>query len=53
VDADGNPARAGDMAAQHAFALDNLETVLRAAGMRLANTVRLTVYTTDVDELPV
>ena len=31
--------------------LDNLEAVLAAADMTLANIVRLNVYTTDVDEL--
>jgi enamine deaminase RidA (YjgF/YER057c/UK114 family) len=51
VDADGNPQHPGDMAAQLELALDNLETVLAAAGMTLANIVRLNAYTTDVDEL--
>ena len=35
---------------QIALALDNLETVLNGANMSLANVVRLTIYTTDVDE---
>jgi enamine deaminase RidA (YjgF/YER057c/UK114 family) len=48
---DGTPLHAGDMAAQLALSLDNLEAVLSAAGMSLANLVRLTVYTTDVDLL--
>jgi enamine deaminase RidA (YjgF/YER057c/UK114 family) len=39
------------MAAQLALSLDNLEAVLSAAGMSLANLVRLNVYTTDVDQL--
>jgi enamine deaminase RidA (YjgF/YER057c/UK114 family) len=51
VDADGNPQHPGDMAAQLELALDNLEAVLAAADMTLANVVRLNVYTTDVDEL--
>ena len=51
VDADGNPQHPGDMAAQLELALDNLQAVLAAADMTLANTVRLNVYTTDVDEL--
>src|ERR671919_1335650 len=51
VDADGNPQHAGDMAAQLDLALDNLEAVLAAADMTLANIVRLNLYTTDVDEL--
>ena len=48
---DGRPRHDGDMAAQLALSLDNLEAVLRAAGMSLADLVRLTVYTTDVDLL--
>ena len=51
VDADGKPQHPGDMAAQLELALDNLEAVLCAAGMTLANVVRLNAYTTDVDEL--
>ncbi len=51
VDADGNPQHAGDMAAQLELALDNLQDVLAAADMTLANIVRLNVYTTDFDEL--
>jgi enamine deaminase RidA (YjgF/YER057c/UK114 family) len=39
------------MAAQLEFALDNLEAVVAAADMTLANVVRLNAYTTDVDEL--
>jgi enamine deaminase RidA (YjgF/YER057c/UK114 family) len=50
VDGDGNPQHAGDMAAQIALAADNLEAVLREAGMSLANVVRLNLYTTDVDD---
>jgi enamine deaminase RidA (YjgF/YER057c/UK114 family) len=37
------------MAAQIGQALDNVETVLKAAGMDLGNLVRLNMYTTDVD----
>lgn len=48
---DGAPRHEGDMAAQLALSLDNLEAVLGAAGMSLANLVRLNVYTTDVDLL--
>jgi enamine deaminase RidA (YjgF/YER057c/UK114 family) len=51
VDADGNPQHPGDMAAQLELSLDNLEAVLTAADMTLANLVRLNVYTTDFDEL--
>jgi enamine deaminase RidA (YjgF/YER057c/UK114 family) len=48
---DGKPQHADDMAAQVALSLDNLEAVLGEGGMSLANLVRLTVYTTDVDLL--
>lgn len=48
---DGKPRHEGDMAAQVALSLDNLEAVLAEAGMSLANLVRLNVYTTDVDLL--
>jgi enamine deaminase RidA (YjgF/YER057c/UK114 family) len=51
VDSDGNPQHPGDMAAQVQLSLDNLEAVLGAADMTLANVVRLNVYTTDFDEL--
>ena len=50
VDAHGNPQHPGDMRSQIALALDNLEAVLNAADMGLANVVRLNIYTTDVDE---
>jgi enamine deaminase RidA (YjgF/YER057c/UK114 family) len=49
VDGDGAPQHAGDMAGQVGLALDNLEAVLREAGMDLSNVVRLNIYTTDVD----
>jgi len=49
TDAEGRPAHPGDMRAQVALALDNLETVLREAGLTLADVVRLNYYTTDVD----
>jgi enamine deaminase RidA (YjgF/YER057c/UK114 family) len=48
---DGKPQHAGDMAAQLALSLDNLEAVLAEGGMSLANLVRLNVYTTDVDRV--
>lgn len=48
---DGQPQHDGDMAAQLALSIDNLEAVLGEAGMSLANLVRLNVYTTDVDLL--
>lgn len=51
MDGDGKPRHAGDLAAQLALSLGNLEAVLAEAGMSLANLVRLNVYTTDVDLL--
>ncbi|GAA1672743.1 RidA family protein [Glycomyces endophyticus] len=48
---EGRPEHEGDMAAQLALSLANLEAVLAEAGMSLANLVRLNVYTTDVDRL--
>jgi enamine deaminase RidA (YjgF/YER057c/UK114 family) len=51
VDADGAPQHPGDMAAQLELALDNLQAIVAAADMTLANIVRLNIYTTDVDEL--
>lgn len=50
VDGEGSPRHADDMRGQIGLALDNLEAVLGAAGMGLANVVRLGVFTTDVDE---
>ncbi|WP_285663969.1 RidA family protein [Actinorhabdospora filicis] len=51
MSAEGKPEHDGDMAAQLALSLDNVEAVLAGAGMSLANLVRLNVYTTDVDLL--
>ena len=51
MDADGRPQHAGDMAGQVGLALDNVEAVLAAAGMSLADVVRMNIYTTDVDAL--
>lgn len=51
MSAEGAPLHDGDMAAQIALSLDNVESVLSAAGMTLRNLVRLNVYTTDVDAL--
>lgn len=50
VDGEGNPQHPGDMRAQIALALDNLEAVLAKAGMDLSNVTRLGVYATDVDD---
>ena len=51
VDAEGNVQHPGDLAAQLELSLTNLDAVLAAAGMNLANVARLNVYTTDMDEL--
>jgi enamine deaminase RidA (YjgF/YER057c/UK114 family) len=51
MDADGKPQHDGDLPAQLALSLDNLEAVLTEAGMSLTNLARLNVYTTDVDLL--
>ncbi|ADG77660.1 Endoribonuclease L-PSP OS=Tsukamurella paurometabola (strain ATCC 8368 / DSM / CCUG 35730 /CIP 100753 / JCM 10117 / KCTC 9821 / NBRC 16120 / NCIMB 702349/ NCTC 13040) OX=521096 GN=Tpau_1027 PE=4 SV=1 [Tsukamurella paurometabola] len=51
MSADGRPEHDGDIAAQLALAIANLEAVLSEADMSLANLVRLNVYTTDVDAL--
>ncbi|HUQ33751.1 MAG TPA: RidA family protein [Pyrinomonadaceae bacterium] len=49
MSSEGVPLHAGDMKAQITLALDNLETVLKEAGLGWANVVRLNYYTTDVD----
>ena len=48
---DGSPPTTSDMGEQVTMALTNLRTVLEASGMQMADVVRMTVYTTDVDEL--
>ena len=48
-DSDGRSLHAGDMAAQLDRAFDNLEAVLSAAGLTMANVVRLNYYVTDMD----
>ena len=50
VDGEGNPLHPGDMRGQIGAALDNLEAVLKHAGMNLSNVVKLGVFATDVDE---
>ena len=49
--ADGTLQYAGDLPAQVSLALDNIETVLREAGMTLGNVIRINVFTTDVDAM--
>ena len=51
VDAGGTPRHPGDMGAQLELALDNLEAIVAAAGMTLADVVRLNIYTTDIEAL--
>ena len=51
VDGSGTPLFARDMAKQINQALDNLEVVLKDAGLTLANVVRLNYYTTDMAAL--
>ncbi|MFV0663063.1 RidA family protein [Denitromonas sp.] len=48
MDADGRPVHAGDMRAQVAYVMDNLQTVLDQAGHTLAEVMQLKYYTTDV-----
>jgi len=50
VDGNGAPQHANDMRAQLDLTLDNLEAVLAAASMGLANVTHLRIYATDVDE---
>ena len=49
-DETGASVHAGDMRAQIGLALDNLETLLAAAGFSIADIMRLNIYTTDVDQ---
>jgi enamine deaminase RidA (YjgF/YER057c/UK114 family) len=46
---DGSPYHPGDMAAQVAGAIDNVEAVLAAAELTLADVVRLNYYVTDIE----
>ena len=49
MDAQGHPVYPGDMRAQMVLALDNLETVLKQAGFKLSDVVRLNAYVTDIE----
>ena len=51
LDENAKPQHEGDIRGQTTLALDNLEAVLKEAGMTLGNVVRLIVYTTDVDAM--
>lgn len=48
IDRDGNPVGIGDLAAQTAVVMDNVEAVLSHAGMSLADVVSYDVHTTDL-----
>jgi enamine deaminase RidA (YjgF/YER057c/UK114 family) len=48
---DGSPPATSDMGEQITIAFANLTTVLEAADMTIADIARLTIFTTDVDEL--
>lgn len=50
VDGEGTPQHPGDMRSQLALVIDNLEAVLDAANMGLADITKLGVFTTDVQE---
>lgn len=49
VDEHGQPMHEGQMEAQAMQALDNLQIVVREAGLELSDIARLSVYVTDVD----
>lgn len=50
VDADGRLLHEGDVGAQARLAMDNVETVLEAAGMSLADVVRYDIHTTNLPD---
>ncbi len=50
VDGDGKVLHVGDMRAQMNAALDNVETLIKAAGYELTDIVRVNVYSTDIDQ---
>jgi enamine deaminase RidA (YjgF/YER057c/UK114 family) len=45
---DGQPRHPGDMRAQLAAAMDNVEAVLQSGGYELGDVVRINYYTTDI-----
>lgn len=49
-DAKGAAQHKGDMRNQIALSLDNLEAVLKAGDMSIANVTRISIFTTDMDE---
>lgn len=50
VDENGAPVNSGNIAAQLAKSMDNLQSVLEQASFSLGDVVRLNVHTTDVDK---
>lgn len=50
VDADGNLVHQGDVGAQTRHTMDNVETVLGAAGMTLSDVVSYDIHTTDLHD---
>ncbi len=50
IDPEGNLVHEGDVAGQAALTMDNVETVLAAAGMTLTDVVRYDVYATDLQD---
>ena len=49
VDGEGQLLHPGDMKGQISQSLDNLELVLKGAGMELSDVVKMNYYTTDID----
>lgn len=50
IDANGKLVHPGDMRGQIQQVVDNLETVLKAAGFGIGDIMRVTIYTTQVEE---
>ena len=51
IDAEGKVQHPDDLRGQITAAMNNLEAVLKGAGMGFENITRVSVYTTDVDEM--
>ncbi len=51
IDSEGNVVGKGDMRAQTRRALENVKTVLEAAGASLSDVVKVTVFLTDISRL--
>ena len=51
LDPDGNVVGEGDMKAQTRRALENVKSVLEAAGASMGDVVKVTVYVTDISRL--